>query len=193
MKSEGKQKFAHELALMVANELCEILRPFCGPDRLVVAGSLRRGKPEVGDIEILYVPAIGSRMLPGELFGTPVNVVDATLDEMLRRKALIQRLNVEGRKTWGGRIKLAAHAETGIPIDFFEATNANWFNYLVCRTGPKESNIQICKAARERGLEWHPYSPGFRTAAAPYQYFPMHSEQEVFEFVGLKHVQPGER
>lgn len=188
-----KRKFPAELAALAAYELCETLKPFCGADRLIAAGSFRRRKPTVGDIEIVYVPGIGSRLLPGELFGTPVNVVDSTLDEMLRQKVLAQRLNVDGRKCWGGRIKLAVHVASGIPVDFFEATNANWWNYLVCRTGPKESNIAICKAAAARGMEWHPYSPGFRTAGEPHRFYPMESEREVFEFVGLKYVEPWER
>jgi hypothetical protein len=29
---------------------------------------------------------------------------------------------------------------TGIPVDLFAATEDNWWNYLVCRTGPADSN-----------------------------------------------------
>lgn len=44
---------------------------------------------------------------------------------------------------WGEKNKLAVHVRTGIPVDFFAATEANWWNYLVCRTGGEQNNIAI--------------------------------------------------
>ena len=50
---QTKPRFARHVALTVANELLEILKPVC--DRVIIAGSLRRGKQWVGDMEILYI------------------------------------------------------------------------------------------------------------------------------------------
>lgn len=36
---------------------------------------------------------------------------------------------------YGSKNKLMRHRASGIPVDLFSATTANWFNYLVCRTG----------------------------------------------------------
>ena len=41
-------------ATAIAERVVEILRPHC--DRIEVAGSVRRGKPEVGDIEVVCIP-----------------------------------------------------------------------------------------------------------------------------------------
>jgi DNA polymerase/3'-5' exonuclease PolX len=188
-----KTKYPWPEAAGVAAEITGAMEALCGAGYLCAAGSVRRRKALVGDIEILYVPVIGSRRLPDEMFGTPVNAVDDWLDQMARQKMLVPRLNSLGRKTWGGRIKLATHVPTGIPVDFFEATKANWWNYLVCRTGPKESNVAICKAALARGWQWHPYSPGFASKDGPVELHAMKSEAEVFEFVGLKALPPEER
>lgn len=179
-------------AAMVAAEITAAMALLCGEGYCATAGSVRRHKPQVGDIEIIYVPLIGSRRQEGEFFGTPVNAADDWLDQMVRTKVFAQRLNSLGRKTWGTRIKLATHVGTGIPVDFFEATKANWWNYLVCRTGPKESNIAICNAALARGWEWHPYSPGFVSRDSR-ELHVVKSEAEVFEFAGLKYLPPEER
>jgi len=187
-----KKRYPWEIASQVGLALLAGLKPLCKDGYLTIAGSVRRKKSEVGDIEILYVPLVGSCKLETELFGTPLNLVTTWLDDCVKKKALIQRLNLLGRKTWGERIRLAAETHTGIPVDFFEATIHNWFNYLVCRTGPAESNMAIAKAARERGWQWAPYSPGFISLEGE-QLHVCKSEADVFEFVGLKHVPPAER
>jgi DNA polymerase/3'-5' exonuclease PolX len=187
-----KTKYPLRLAAEVGAAITEAMQVLCGEGYLCVAGSVRRRKAEVGDIEIVYVPLIGSRRKEDELFGTPVNAADDWLDQMARQKVLTPRLNNLCRKTWGTRIKLVTHVPTGIPVDFFEATKGNWNNYLVCRTGPKASNVAICTAARRRGWEWHPYSPGFVSVTGR-ELHAVKSEAEVFEFVGMKAVPPWER
>jgi hypothetical protein len=57
-----------------------------------------------------------------------------------------------------------------------------WWNYLVCRTGPKESNIAISSAAKKRGWDWNPYGSGFSRNGRIVE---MKSERDVFKFVGL--------
>jgi len=51
-----KRKFPRADALAVAREMCFALEPYS--ERLAVAGSLRRRKQTVGDVEILFVPRI---------------------------------------------------------------------------------------------------------------------------------------
>ncbi|RYD50171.1 MAG: hypothetical protein EOP83_24365, partial [Verrucomicrobiaceae bacterium] len=61
MTSTTKPRFPREAALVVAGELVHLLGPVC--ERIAIAGSLRRDKPEVGDVEILFVPRIEERPL----------------------------------------------------------------------------------------------------------------------------------
>jgi len=61
-----KQRYPASIARKVADEMATELAPRC--ERIEIAGSLRRGKADVGDIEILYVPRIGQVRVPGELF-----------------------------------------------------------------------------------------------------------------------------
>ena len=51
--SEGP-RIPRARALMLAQGLIETLRPHC--ERIEIAGSLRRGKPDVGDIELVCIP-----------------------------------------------------------------------------------------------------------------------------------------
>lgn len=58
--SEG-ERIARVRALSMANEVMRILRPVC--ERIEIAGSLRRGKQDVGDIEIVCIPSEQSDLL----------------------------------------------------------------------------------------------------------------------------------
>lgn len=189
-----KKKFPSEAALLVCREL---LAGLIGcTERVAIAGSLRRKKPLVGDIEILFIPRL--EQLPArDLFGQDVpvrNLAEEVIENWLARGVLKKRLNVNGSEMWGDKNKLAVHASTGIPVDLFAATEANWFNYLVCRTGPSESNIRIAEAARRKGWMWNPYGEGFsRGAGLGRERVGVTSERDVFEFVGLPYLEPEKR
>lgn len=186
-----KRKFPRAAAIAVAKEICNVLKPLC--DRLVVAGSLRRRKMEVGDVEILYVPKIRMVKPTDDFFAppAPVNDVDSILISLLHVGILKKRLTMMGSETWGLKNKLAIHVKSGIPVDFFAAAEENWFNYLVCRTGGAQNNVEIASAAQRKGWKWHPYGAGF-TDQHGGTHFVM-SEEEVFELAGLKYKQPWER
>lgn len=186
----SKTKFPREAALAVARELVAGLRPHCEPERLIVAGSLRRRKKEVGDVEILYVP----KMLPvmDGLFDIKHEpATDIPMVRWLGTGVLAMRENVNGSAIWGLKNKLARHAASGIPVDFFATTEAAWFNYLVCRTGGMESNIRIASAAKDKGWQWNPYGAGFTDHRG--EIVPVKSERDVFELVGLEYLEPWER
>jgi DNA polymerase/3'-5' exonuclease PolX len=60
-------KFPYPVVLPIAGRIVEALRPYC--ERIEIAGSLRREKPMVGDIEIVAIPR-----RPVDLFGEPVSM-----------------------------------------------------------------------------------------------------------------------
>ena len=189
----AKPKWPHAEAAAVAAQLRGLLAGAC--ERIEVAGSLRRGKASVGDVELLYVPRIGEAVPPGGLLAVPgVNLADSVIAALLDLDVLTKRTNVNGRAMFGERNKLVRHAASGIAVDLFAATRENWWNYLVCRTGGSRSNIALCNAAIARGWKWHPYGPGFsRWHRGALEVQAMRSEREVFEFVALEYREPGER
>ncbi len=184
-----KVRHPRAVAIAVARELCGLLEPVTS--EMKVAGSLRRMKRQVGDVEIIFIPRIETR--PEGLFDTrTVDLAAEAIDKLLDRGVLAKREGESGHTGWGPKNKLAVHAASGIPVDLFTATEENWWNYLVCRTGPKESNEAIAKAAKARGWQWNPYGPGF-TALTGRETRAMGSEQEVFAFVGLPYNEPAWR
>jgi DNA polymerase/3'-5' exonuclease PolX len=185
------ERFPWTRAKMIAEELCYLLKPSCA--RIEIAGSIRRKKPDVGDIEILYIPFMRTMPDPADLFATiEVNLADRRIRDLEEAKVLERRLNVKGRETFGDRNKLVRHVVSGIPVDLFAATEENWFNYLVCRTGPAELNQRIASAAIAIGWQWNPYGPGF-TAKDNGQVARMETEEDVFDFVGIPYVGPDQR
>lgn len=194
-----KLKFPLADAVPVANWLVTMLDPVCL--RVQVAGSIRRRKPEVGDVEILFIPRLQRVHAPqGDLF-TPAeawdNAAEKKILELEQGGLLARRKTATGRDTYGPKNKLMVHVATGIPVDLFTATEQNWFNLLVCRTGPAESNTRIASAAQWRGWKWTPYGLGFTRVADPdgglEEVHRVGSEQDVFDFVGLPFKDPQDR
>lgn len=187
---QAKPRFPRAAALDVCRELCRELKPVT--ERLIVAGSLRRRKEEVGDVEILFIPKWGKITRPDQLFAETCNITEATIETLRFRGVLDARLNKDGREAMGPKNKLMVHRASGIPVDLFTASPENWWNYLVCRTGGAESNVLIATVAREQGYSWSPYGSGF-IRLSDQRLIPMTSEQHVFEFLGLPYLQPWER
>jgi DNA polymerase/3'-5' exonuclease PolX len=126
-----------------------------------------------------------------DLFATSlVPSTDAALNSLIDDGILAKRKNVKGSEMWGEKNKLAVHVRTGVPVDFFATTESAWWNYVVCRTGPGESNIAIEVAAQRKGWKWNPYGEGFTDGG---KVIPVRSEREAFELVGLPYKEPKDR
>lgn len=183
------QKYPFTKARAVASELCRELLPFC--DRIEIAGSIRREKTEVGDIEILYIPKFEDR--PVDLLTTaPVSLVDEELCDLLATGKLQKRPSKIGVFTWGPENKLGLHTASGIPVDFFATTEKKWWNALVCRTGGKDNNLLITTTARRKGWTFEAYGDGF-TKLDGSQHHVTTSERDVYDFLGLEYLEPWQR
>ncbi len=186
-------RYGRDVAMKVAKEICLALKPHCA--RLVVAGSMRRRKETVKDVEILYVGRTIVQQAPEDMFmRVTVNLADQEIAILEHKGFLERRRNVNGSQMWGEKNKLARHVASGIPIDLFATTDESWFNYLVCRTGPAELNTVIATRAQDMGWKWNPYGPGFsRQNGLGNEVHRVASEQEVFAFVALPYLEPWER
>lgn len=188
-----KRRFPRAMALPVARELCVALKPVS--IRLICAGSLRRGAADVGDVELLFIPRFEDRQID-LLDKAPVDLAAERIEQLVRDGVLAKRPSKTGSFSWGELNKLAVHVASGIPVDLFTATEKNWWNYLVCRTGPASSNTRIAAEALRRGWHWHPYGSGFSRTnpeTGSLEMRPMESEAAVFAFVGLPALPPDRR
>lgn len=122
MKTKHPLREARHLAKIIMH----CLAPAC--ERIEIAGSIRRGKAEVGDIELV---AVGRPVI--NLLGEPTD--ETEIDWWLR-----ERNGITIYKN-GPRYKqfyAARGEEEGIQVDLFLATAANWGYILMLRTGPAE-------------------------------------------------------
>jgi DNA polymerase/3'-5' exonuclease PolX len=190
----SKIKHARAKALEVAKELTAALRELCEPERFIFAGSLRRLKPEVGDIEVVYVPRVELLPDPADLLGNPIPTVkfDLQLAAWLKSGVISKRVGEKGGTAWGDFNKLAVHTASGIGIDFFQANKRNFWTLLVCRTGSMESNTRVCMAAEKLRQRWNPYR-GFEDRLTRELLFVPDSEEALFKHVGLPYLQPKDR
>lgn len=186
---KDKPRWPYAEGMRVAGEIVIALVSCC--DRIIIAGSLRRKKVTVGDVEIVYIPKFQTRPDPQDMFrNIQVNLANEEILQLEALNILERRRNSKGNPMYGEKNKLMRHAKTGMPVDLFATTQESWHNYLVCRTGSSENNIRICNAAIAQNKKWHPYGSGYTYKG---KVIPMHSEREVFEFVGLKYLEPEER
>jgi DNA polymerase/3'-5' exonuclease PolX len=191
MSDQEAKTYPLQDAVPIAEKFLEFLTPHC--HRIVVAGSIRRRKPFVKDIEILMVSRPSSQADPNDLFEHRVArpAVAIALDELLKLGVITKRLSKIGNESWGPENKLAIHTKSGMPVDFFLVPERNWWNALVVRTGPKNSNKSIAAEALRRGWQWHAYGDGFTRGEN--EKFVVRQERDAFDHVGLPYLPPEKR
>lgn len=206
-EAEERPKFPRSIAISVAEELhlklqhrfviqgkenAEVVHAF---EEIKVVGSTRRGKAQVKDLELLYIPRIVTLPNPESLLAEDIQVsgMNHMLDKLVAEGVLTKRLNKNGTPSWGEQLRLAVHVATGLPVDFFACTRETWFNQLVCRTGGAQSNLLIAVSARAKGLKWNPFGPGFSHVKGGKPHRTVRSERDVFEIAGLPYLEPHQR
>jgi len=167
-------------ALVVAD-----LAPYC--ERIEIAGSVRRRKEIVGDIELVAIP----RYELGGLFAThPVNALWAYLEE-----STIYRL-VKGKGPDGRYYQLVRPDMGDVQIDLFIAQEDNWGYILLLRTGSAAFGPAVLARWKQRqwmrGSDEHGSVDGHLVTRAG-EVVPTPDEETVFRLVGLEPVPPEER
>ncbi len=165
-------------AKAIAGYIKTLLEPSCY--RIEIAGSIRRQKPDVGDIELLCIP----KYIGG------IDQLDREIGSLFVKGILDYRRNKLGSTVYGEKNKLLLHKESGIGVDVFSTTEECWPVALVVRTGGERTNKRIAYTALKKGYRFHAYGRGFST---PHGEIICRSEQEVFEAVGLPYLEPEDR
>ena len=182
------KKYPHEVALEVALFVQAALQPFV--EQIKIAGSLRRGKVEVGDVELLFIPRIELRQK--DFFSSdPIDLASETIGQMLANGVLQKRPSETGVFSWGAKNKLAIHTASGIPVDLFSTTAENWFVSLVIRTGSKETNLRLTTGAQRQNATLNAYGCGVTWSDGTMT--PAKSEEDVFKMCGVPYLPPEKR
>lgn len=184
----------------IAINIWDAMRPDC--DIVKVAGSIRRQKPEVKDIEIVALP----KMIMGkDLFGGDTEKVR---NEDFKKLVLGFGEVVKGKVD--GKYMQIHMSEPGINVDLFMPDDFDYFRQLVIRTGSADW-VSRFVAGGWRNVGWVGSDAGLRLkiqcegtegpdgktkwkciVPKNEQTLPPHwkSEKEFFDFIKLKWVEP---
>ena len=179
----AKERHPLALAELVAEATVRMLQDSC--ERIEVAGSIRRRREDVGDVEILCIPRVGGV----DLFGQPVEgdtALDRRCKDLLDQGFLEYRLNVDGERQYGPRNKYTVHTATGIGVDIFTTSCEQWGMALLVRTGPQSFCRAVMTQFQCLGLQGHAYggvSRGERMLDCP-------DEQTVFDLLQWDYIPP---
>ena len=167
-------------ACELAGQWVEILRPYC--ERIEIAGSVRRCKPEVKDIEIVAAPRLEENL---HLWGT--KTINLLLDAL-------DRGVLGGQKIKGGERYQQFLMPAGINLDLFMVLPpAQWGILFAIRTGPADFSHWIVTTRRYGGAlpSYCKVEDGQLLSGG--QAIPMPEEIDFLNFLGLGWIEPCKR
>lgn len=184
--ADGRWPLAY--ALGVAEDLKALLAPTC--ERVAIAGSVRRRRETVKDIELVVIPRYQASM---NLFGEGekrTDLLSMVIDAYMNIDGIFsKRMNTAGRPIGYGPLnKYLVHVPTGLAVDIFTATPENWGMAMVVRTGPKELNVRMMQRFRELGMEG-----GVYWVKHVIEEIPVPDEETVFRLLQWPYVRPEAR
>jgi DNA polymerase (family 10) len=113
-----------ENAKSITNKFVSEIKEFC--EKIEIAGSIRRKKLEVNDIDIVLIPKLR--------------------DYLTQKIRSISKVEIQGKK-------LIRTEYSGVQVDIYFATKETWGILLLVRTGSKEHNIKLCQHAINKGMK----------------------------------------
>jgi len=159
---KSKDKFLLGEILPVANKIENILSKLTEVKNFNIAGSLRRKKETIGDVDFLVVS----------------NNPEKVMDVFTRQHGII--------KVWNkGKTKSSIRLESGIDVDLRVVTAKSFGSALQYFTGSKEHNIALRKIAIDLGLKLNEYGlfNGSKIVAGK-------DEKGVYDALGMKYIAP---
>ena len=178
-----KQQMQLATAMNIAARFKKVIDPHCS--KTVVAGSVRRMKPLVGDVEIVCLPKEPDSL--DKLFSKPY----------------------PGIKVNGHRLKRFVYPLSGVQIELYIPQAHDFGRILAIRTGSSVFSHNVLAIQWNR-LGWCGTPDGLRRKGecdhkkaswkikAEYKQHPtlppvFNTEEEFFEFLNLKWIPPAER
>ncbi|MGH9447232.1 MAG: DNA polymerase/3'-5' exonuclease PolX, partial [Terriglobia bacterium] len=155
-------RFRLDSAFETANLLSQYLRECGFVDRVTPAGSLRRGRETVGDLDLLVTGQSHGRVA----------------DHFVRFSGIREVLAK-------GEDKVSVKLESGMQVDVRLLESESYGAALQYFTGSKEHNVPLRERARKRGLKLSEYGlfQGDQKIAGQ-------TEEEVYEKLGLPWIPP---
>lgn len=162
MQAEASKRFRLSVAEDIARGIEEHLRSAPGVGRIITAGSFRRRRDTVGDLDILVTASDGA----------------AVIAHFTSNEAVADILS---RGTTRSTVRL----RSGIQVDLRVVPEESYGAALHYFTGSKDHVVAIRRIAQDRGLKINEYGV-FRGA----ERLAGRTEEEVYRIVGLAYILP---
>lgn len=186
-----KVKIPLDAAIVEAAALVYYLQSEC--EKIEVAGSIRRRKAEVGDIELVCIPKMYEA--PKDLFGNETAPPADKLREAIRlaNKAESMPSHLEEwleHQNDGSRYMKLWDNRLDVQIDLFVVRPpAEWPIIYTIRTGPAEFSQRLVTGLRTRGMRCQ----DGRIIRKDGTHVPCPDEQTFFKLAGYKWKEPENR
>lgn len=159
----------------IAQRLADALAPYC--ERIELAGSLRRRKDMIGDIEVVAIPR-----LQKNIFGEPIPFLTTLLDDFLAGKVALAKS--------GPRYKQFAYGP--YTIDLFLPTVKTWGSVFTIRTGSADFTHWLVSPQPYGAAPFGVHFDGGRVYAHG-RLLATPEEADIFAAVGLAYIDPADR
>ncbi|MGD9688331.1 MAG: helix-hairpin-helix domain-containing protein [Phycisphaerales bacterium] len=156
--AEGQSRLRIGIALPIAEAVVARMENVKGVKRAAFAGSLRRGKETIGDIDVLVVTASPAPVV--EAFCTQPGVRQVIARGETRSSIRLAIDSDFGRWAGAGEKEEGAGAATtgpSIQVDLRVLPAGSWGAALMYFTGSKEHNIRLRERALKMGLTLNDY------------------------------------
>lgn len=176
MKNKMPLREAEDLAKGIVSQLS----PFC--KRIEIAGSIRRRKPEVGDIELVAIPLASM-----DMFGEPVPM---TADHTLH----FPDWSWLGKVIKNGMKYKQIELPGGAALDLFIVTPpAQWGVQFMLRTGSAEFSHRLVTSRKQGGLMPSNFRVLEGAIWSSNHIIETPEERNVFDLIGVPYIEPENR
>ncbi len=178
--STNEKRLPLDRAQRLAVQIVRDFFPAC--ERIEVAGSIRRRKADIGDIEIVAIP---KRL--EDFFGEGDSLLDPILENLCR-------LDVLKKVKGGDKMKQYEITKSGIMLDLFLCRPENFGLILAIRTGPAEWSHRMVTPRSQGGLmPSHLRSMGGFIKDGSGKVYEVPEEADLFRILGIEFLEPWER
>ena len=154
------------VALPLARQIVEAIRARCpgGPDKIEIAGSARRWKPTVGDLDIISTAQDPQAVIDCFVSLPLVDIVEAR-----------------------GENKATVHLNNGMQVDLYVLDPQYYYPLLQHFTGSKQHNIKLRDRALKMGYRLSEYGLYRLSDGQPLH---INSEEDIYRALGLRWMPP---
>ncbi|HLC90724.1 MAG TPA: helix-hairpin-helix domain-containing protein [Candidatus Nanoarchaeia archaeon] len=161
------QRFLRKDVVPIAKKITGILKAMPWVERVDVAGSFRRKKETVGDLDILVMSS------------HPLLVMNAFTSLPKIVKVLAK-----------GQTKSSIRLESGLQVDLRVVGKKEYGAALLYFTGSKDHNVYLRKIALQKGFTLNEYA---LTSLKDRSWIAGRTEKEIYQKLGLKYLAPEKR